>query len=77
MDAANNDGNTAAHLAFKFGHSELGECVATPALPLQACICLMISVTFRRYLLSKGASDSIENKDGLACRALARPQQLA
>jgi hypothetical protein len=31
MDAVNNDGNTAAHLAFKFGHSELGECVALPA----------------------------------------------
>ncbi len=30
-----------------------------------------------RYLLSKGASDSIENKDRLVCRALARPQPQA
>ena len=32
---------------------------------------------FLRYLLTKGASDSIENKDGLVCRALARSQPQA
>jgi hypothetical protein len=30
MDAVNADLNTAAHLAFKFGRSELGECVPSP-----------------------------------------------
>jgi hypothetical protein len=34
MDAVNSDGNTAAHLAFKFGNNELGECV--PFLPVPA-----------------------------------------
>jgi len=89
MDAVNADGNTAAHLAFKFGRSEIGECVSAPPPPpprswpaLARCICRRLVdmcsyVTICRYLLTKGASDSIENKDGLTCRALARPQQQA
>ena len=78
MDAVNNDGNTAAHLAFKFNHSDLGECV-NPSLVSRHELALPWNnlMLLCRYLLSKGASDSIENKDGLVCRALARSQPQA
>ena len=81
MDAVNADLNTAAHLAFKFGRSELGECVPSPPSlftpPAVAFVFGAFFYLFLRYLLTKGASDSIENKDGLVCRALARSQPQA
>lgn len=42
MDAVNSDGNTAAHLAFKFGNNELGECVPS-FLFLPSSRCILIS----------------------------------